>query len=170
MMAALDVASLDMIIDICNPPHCDAAGLAALRLWRFTFLGNLALGLDSFPGNGAFIDTCLVHEQNVDYCAGQGQQNCHGWLTYNVTAPGFAPQLTPQAGFSVWADATFSRYDDVMAEREAWHARVQGSLAGGPAAYPTRSAAEIERLRAGQVAIIDPLEWPGNPSCPFGTS
>ena len=106
MMAAYDVASTSMIIDLCSPPSpCSAAELAALQLWRFTFVGQLAYGLDSYPGNGAYIDSCIVHEQNVDYCAGQGQQNCHGWLTYNITTTGFAPQLTPQAGFSVWASA-----------------------------------------------------------------
>ena len=103
MMAAYDVASTSMIIDLCSPPSpCSAAELAALQLWRFTFIGQLAYGLDTYPGNGAFIDSCIVHEQNVDYCAGQGQQNCHGWLTYNISVPGFTPQLTPQAGFSLW--------------------------------------------------------------------
>lgn len=52
MMAALDAASLNLIIDICTPPNCDAAELEALRLWRFTFLGLLAYGLDSYEGNG----------------------------------------------------------------------------------------------------------------------
>lgn len=174
MMAAYDVASTSMIINLCSPPSpCTPAELEALQLWRFTFIGQLAYGLDSYPGNGAYIDSCIVHEQNVDYCSGQGQQNCHGWLTYNVTVPGFAPQLTPQTGFSVWADQTFGRYEAVAAEREEWHARVAASLAGGPAAYPQRSPAELAafkaRQAAAQAAIIDPLAWPQNPSCPYGT-
>lgn len=28
---------------------------------------------------GAFIDSCYVHEQNVNYCSGQGMPNCVGW-------------------------------------------------------------------------------------------
>ena len=208
MMAAYDVASTSMIIDLCSPPSpCSAAELEALQLWRFTFIGQLAYGLDSYPGNGAYIDSCIVHEQNVDYCASQGQQNCHGWLTYNVTVAGYAPQLTPQTGFSVWAsaqtrrrasalrrarahrarsppshplslppsqvDSIFTDYEGTMAAREAWHARVLASLPGGPAAYPKRSPAELAAFKAqqqaAQVAIIDPLAWPANPSCPYGT-
>lgn len=174
MMAAYDVASTSMIIGLCSPPSpCSPAELAALQLWRFTFLGQLAYGLESYPGNGAFIDSCIVHEQNVDYCAGQGQQNCHGWAEYNITVPGFAAQLTPQTGFSVWADFVFADYDGLMAAREAWHKRVLASLAGGPAAYPRRSEAELATFRAqqaaSQVALIDPLVWPENLSCPYGT-
>lgn len=111
--------------------------------------------------------------QNVDYCASQGQQNCHGWLTYNVSAPGFPAELTPQAGFSLYVDSIFSNWDRVQAARSAWHARVVRSLPGGPAAYPQRSVAELAAFldlqAAVQVAIIDPLEWPNNPSCPFGS-
>ena len=67
MMAAYDVASTSMIIGLCSPPSpCTPAELEALQLWRFTFIGQLAYGLDSFPGNGAYIDSCIVHEQNVD--------------------------------------------------------------------------------------------------------
>lgn len=110
---------------------------------------------------------------SAQYCSGQGQQNCHGWLTYNITVPGFAPQLTPQTGFSVWADATFGSYNSLMAEREAWNARVLASVARGPAAYPKRLPAELTafkaRQAAAQIALIDPLAWPENPSCPYGT-
>ena len=60
-----------------------------------------------------------------------------------------------------------------MAAREAWHARVLSSLPGGPAAYPTRTPAELAAFKtqqqAAQVALIDPLAWPDNLSCPYGT-
>ncbi len=173
MMAAYDVASTSMIIGLCSPPApCTPEELAALQLWRFTFLGQLAFGLESYPGNGAFIDSCIVHEQNVDYCSSQGPQNCNGWTNYNVSSQGFPAQLTPRDAFSLWVDSVFTDYGGLMAEREAWHARVRASLAGGHAAYPRRSDAERAAFRArqaaAQIAVIDPLLWPNNPSCPYG--
>lgn len=60
-----------------------------------------------------------------------------------------------------------------MAAREAWHARVLASVKGGAAAYPKRTAAERAAFKAQQaatqVSLIDPLAWPANPSCPYGT-
>merc|ERR1712115_773384 len=29
--------------------------------------------------HGAYIDSCWVHEQNVNYCSGQSTPNCVGW-------------------------------------------------------------------------------------------
>ena len=52
-------------------------------------------------------------------------------------------------------------------------ARVLASVKGGAAAYPKRTAAERAAFKAQQaatqVALIDPLAWPANPSCPYGT-
>ena len=49
-------------------------------------------------GHGAFIDSCLVHEQNVDYCSGGNPHayNCAGWLTTKVLG------VSPQQAYSRW--------------------------------------------------------------------
>ena len=165
MMAAYDLASLSMIYGLpCLPPKCGPAELEALRLWRFIYLGALAPAVTSFPFNGAYADSCLVHEQNVDYCSGQAVPNCRGWNVFNVSAPGFPPMLTPQAGFSVWFDAVAGDYEGVAAQRRAWAARVDEGIASGRG-YPQRGLGEA----VPQVLIVDALEWPGNPSCPWGT-
>ena len=166
MMAAYDLASLSMIINLgCLPPKCNATELEALHLWRYQFLGALGPAVTSFPFNGAYVDSCLVHEQNVDYCSGQSVPNCRGWNLYNVTASGYAAALTPQEGFSVWYDALSINYERVVGERAAWAARIDKGIASG-SGYPQRRAKDAQQ----QVIIIDPSEWPGNPSCPFGTT
>lgn len=170
MMAAYDLASLgSSIYNLpCLPPKCNAAELEALHLWRDIYIGVLGPALTSFPWNGAYVDSCLVHEQNVDYCSGQAVPNCRGWLVYNVTAPGFAPTLTPQKGFSVWFDAISNNYERVIQERAAWAAKVDKGLESG-SGYPQRKIEKEEDATSQQIIIIDPLNWPGNPSCPFGT-
>ena len=58
---------------------------------------------------GAYIDSCYVHEQNVNYCSAQGMPNCVGWTPAEsgskkwgystaVTTPE-GKQLTPQQAF-----------------------------------------------------------------------
>ena len=165
MMSSYDLASLSMILGVsCLPPSCGSAELAAILEWRAPFLAALRPAIASYPYNGAFIDSCLVHEQNVDYCSGQSEPNCRGWNIYEVTAPGYAPNLTPQAGFSVWYDSISQNWAAVSAARSAWRERVRASIAGGPDAYP-RNASSLD---AAQIVIIDPNTWPGNPSCPYG--
>lgn len=169
MMSAYDLASLSMILGLpCLPPKCSPDELSALLAWRAPYLAALEPAIASYPGNGAFIDSCLVHEQNVAYCSGQSVPNCRGWNNYTVSAPGFAASLTPQAGFSLWYDTLQASWDSVTAARAAWGARVAASLPRGPSAYPQRTRAEARALAA-QVLIVDPLVWPQNPSCPWGT-
>lgn len=169
MMAAYDLASLSMIYNLpCLPPKCAAAELQALRQWRGIYLRALAPAVASFPFNGAYADSCLVHEQNVMYCQNQPVPNCRGWNTYNVTAAGFPAQLTPQAGFSLWFDALSANWEGVVAQRRAWAARVdEGTASGG--GYPQRRREEEAAGGAQQVLVVDPVEWPNNPSCPWGT-
>ena len=169
MMSAYDLASLSMIYGLpCLPPKCAPDELAALLAWRAPYLAALEPAIAAYPGNGAFVDSCLVHEQNVAYCSGQSVPNCRGWSLYTVSAPGFPASLTPQQGFSLWYDATQAQWDALVAARAAWGARVEESLPRGAAAYPQRSRAEALALQQ-QVVVIDPLVWPGNPSCPWGT-
>ena len=170
MMAAYDLYSFPNIYGLpCIPPACSPAQLTLLQEWRFQQAGAIAATLNGFPGAGCYVDSCLVHEQNVDYCSGQSLPNCRGWNLYNITVPGFPPQLTPQQGFSLWYNNIQAQWSHIAAARAAWSARVAASLPGGPAAYPQRSAAELSDVAAMTVQMIDPVPWPQNPSCPYGT-
>jgi hypothetical protein len=67
--------------------------------------------LAASPKNGAFVDSCWVHEQNVNYCENQGVPNCVGWSPiepgsmrwgYTTAVDG----LTPQDAFGQWYRGT----------------------------------------------------------------
>jgi hypothetical protein len=170
MMSAYDLYSFPNIFGLsCIPPACSPAQLQLLQEWRFQQVGAMAAALNGFPGDGAYVPSCLVHEENVDYCSGQSLPNCRGWNLYNISVAGFPPQLTPQQGFSLWYDDTMARWETLAADRAAWARRVDASLAGGAAAYPRRGDAEARALAAETVQMFDPLPWPQNPSCPYGT-
>lgn len=63
----------------------------------------------SQPNNGAYVDSCWVHEQNVNYCSSQGSPNCVGWTPfeggskkwgYKTSIPySTGTRLTPQQAF-----------------------------------------------------------------------
>merc|ERR1712137_542 len=64
--------------------------------------------------SGCYIDSCWVHEQNVNYCSGQGQPNCVGYsplesgsLKWNYTTSVQFGGLsyTPQRAFSEYYDS-----------------------------------------------------------------
>lgn len=87
MMSAYDLATLSMILQLgCIGVTCTADKLSAMLEWRSTFLDTLRPAIYSAPYNGAFITSCLVHEQNVDYCNTQSVPNCRGWNKY-ITSP-----------------------------------------------------------------------------------
>ena len=76
MMSSYDLASLSMIYFLpCLPPKCSPEELVALKLWRFEYLGALAPAVTSFPWNGAFSPSCLVHEENVSLAAHKNKGN-----------------------------------------------------------------------------------------------
>jgi len=170
MMAAFDLASIDMILFLgCKPPACGAPQLEALRAWRVRFVGALVAAVDSYPGNGGYVDSCLVHEQNVDYCSGQSVPNCRGWQEYAVTAPPFPPALSPAEGFALWYDALQADWDGVAAARRAWGARVDAAPAGAyPRKTPAERAAHAALLGGARTLVIDPLGLLENDSCPWG--
>jgi hypothetical protein len=181
MMSSYDLASLSLILGLpCLPPKCDTAQLTSLLAWRDTFLAYLVPAIQSYPGNGCYIDSCLVHEQNVDYCSGQSVPNCRGWNIYNVTAPSLPPALTPQAGFTLYYDSLMEEWDAIKRAREDWTSLIDVAIKNGER-YPdnaTRQAfLEDPRISAlkiiaasSNIMVIDPLVWPENPSCPWGTT
>lgn len=90
---------------------CTAAQNSSLRAFREEFIGAIA-GITSKKQNGCFLDSCYVHEQNVNYCSGQGMPNCVGWspeepgskkwgYTTAVTLP-TGKSVTPQEAFGAW--------------------------------------------------------------------
>jgi len=93
---------------------CTGDQNASLRSFRDQFVAAIAAGVtDGKPKNGVFLDSCYVHEQNVDYCSGQGMPNCVGWTpkspgsekwgyTTAVALPNGGRSVTPQQAFGAW--------------------------------------------------------------------
>lgn len=63
---------------VSGVPSCTAAQMDVFQQYRLAQLKAVAPVLSGYPHNGAFIDSCFVHEQNVDYCSGQSLPNCVG--------------------------------------------------------------------------------------------
>ena len=103
MNAAFDVYQVQNILDVgCVPTKCSAAQIESMEGYRRDYINSsiahlVARAAAGF-GHGAYIDSCLVHEQNVDYCSGGNPHayNCVGWLNTKVLG------VTPQQAFSAW--------------------------------------------------------------------
>jgi hypothetical protein len=72
---------------VAGLPSCTPDQLTIFQQYRDKQLAAVGPALQ-VPHTGAFIDSCFVHEQNVDYCSGQSLPNCLGWNVYNVSVPG----------------------------------------------------------------------------------
>jgi hypothetical protein len=165
MMSAYDLAAKDLILQLgCVGITCSPTQLQAMLDYRAAFLAALVPAVTAFPGNGAFISSCLVHEENVDYCNTQSVPNCRGWNKYVVsrTTVGGYPPLTPQQGFTLYYDSLMQHWEAVERERTAWGLLVAASTGGGPGAHPARA-----RPAANNVLVVDSTTWPQNPSCPW---
>ena len=93
---------------------CNADQNASLRSFRDQFAAAITAGVtQGKPKNGVFLDSCYVHEQNVDYCSGQSMPNCVGWnplspgskkwgYTTAVSLPNGGRSVTPQQAFGAW--------------------------------------------------------------------
>jgi len=90
---------------------CTGAQNSSLRAFREEFIAAIA-GITNKKQNGCFLDSCYVHEQNVNYCSGQGMPNCVGWSPEEpgskkwgyktaVTLP-TGKSVTPQEAFGAW--------------------------------------------------------------------
>ena len=61
------------------PTNCSASDVQAVTKWRDEFRQAFVSAVQQAnQWNGAFVDSCIVHEQNVDYCSSQGVGNCAG--------------------------------------------------------------------------------------------
>ena len=122
-----------------TPEDCPPEALQAFYDYREDFIRAVNETVLSKPQNGAFLDSCLVHEQNIDACCAQPQPshlnasrsgcctNCAGWSLFSLP-DGSQVRRTAQQAFGDWF---FKR--------------------------PSRS----------NYRLIDPVAWPANPSCPY---
>lgn len=95
-----------------NRSPCTANQNATLRAYRDKFVSDVGVVTAGKPRNGVYIDGCYVHEQNVNYCSGQGMPNCVGWsplesgskkwgYSTSVAVPD-GRKLTPQEAFGAY--------------------------------------------------------------------
>jgi hypothetical protein len=97
MNAAIDVYQVQNILEVgCVPGECTPAQFASMEGYRQAFVKALSPVLAK-KGNGCWVDSCLMHEQNVYYCGGGKpggtSLNCQGWLHEEVQG------VTPQQAF-----------------------------------------------------------------------
>jgi hypothetical protein len=165
---------------VAGVPSCTPAQMVTLQAFRRSQLAAVAPALQ-LPGTGAFIDSCFVHETNVDYCSTQSLPNCLGWNTYFVDIPNpVAPVSVNMDGtFAAWHASVTSQWAELTARRSAFvEDVVMAAAARGE--DPNRAALRaggmvgegalpqtVWRPEAGTVQVIDPVEYPANPSCPF---
>jgi hypothetical protein len=87
---------------------CTADENTSLRSFRDQFAAAITAGVtNGKPKNGVFLDSCYVHEQNVNYCSNQGMPNCVGWspLSSGSKKWGYTTAVsgrTPQQAFGAW--------------------------------------------------------------------
>ncbi len=93
----------------CVPRSCNQSQIQAMEHYRSEFINESISHLavrSGRVGHGAFICSCLVHEQNLDYCSGGNPHayNCAGWLTTTVRG------VTAQQAYSAWhrGDAAYN--------------------------------------------------------------
>ena len=99
--------------------------------------------------SGAYVPSCWVHEENVDYCSNQGSPNCVGWspaepgskkwgYTTSILSDTLQQQLTPQQAFGMYYDSRKS-------------SRLPGKCADKKTCW----------------AVMDGKPFPTNPSCAY---
>ena len=128
---------------------CNATNLAAFYQYRTDFISIVKETVLNRAQNGCFLDSCLVHEQNIDACCPQPQPthlnqtrsgcctNCAGWSLFSL--PDSAP-ATSTAAFSASGRRTAQQaFGD-------WF---------------------FHRPSASKHQLIDPVAWPNNPSCAY---
>eukprot|EP00041_Stephanoeca_diplocostata_P023354 m.572245 g.572245 ORF g.572245 m.572245 type:complete len:442 (-) comp22269_c0_seq4:1603-2928(-) len=113
MNSAYDAWQLPNILqDNCISTKDKACNDTAPMNYGAAFKQAIAEVLTISANNGVYVDSCYVHEQNVNYCSSQSIPNCVGWTpassgdqkwgyTTAVTAPD-GTSLTPQEAFSAY--------------------------------------------------------------------
>ena len=101
MNAAIDVYQVQNTLQVgCVPKTCSAEQLAQMETYRTDFVTSALAPALANPANGAWVDSCIMHEQNVYYCSGgmpgRNVYNCQGWQEEQVNG------VTPQQAFLRW--------------------------------------------------------------------
>ena len=101
MNAAIDVYQVQNVLQVgCVPAQCSAEQFAQMEKYRVDFVASALAPALANPANGAWVDSCIMHEQNVYYCSGgkpgRNAYNCQGWQEEKVNG------LTPQQAFLRW--------------------------------------------------------------------
>jgi hypothetical protein len=132
---------------------CSPTDLRAFYQYRTDFIETVNTTVLNRAANGAFLDACLVHEQNIDGCCGQPQPT-----SLNQTRPGCC---TNCAGWSLFSVPDGSGGFG------------GGGASGGFGGGQRRTAQQafgdwfFGRPSASNHRLIDPVAWPNNPSCPY---
>lgn len=89
----------------CNDASVQAYGTALKARVRAGLAAKKTAG-------GAFIDSCYVHEQNVNYCSSQGMPNCVGWspLESGSKKWGYSTAVSSPTGETLTPQQAFSKY------------------------------------------------------------
>lgn len=132
---------------------CPPEAIQAFYDYRRDFIRVVNETVLSNPQNGAFLDSCIVHEQNIDACCAQPQPsklnesrsgcctNCAGWSLFS---------LPDERGGRLAAEAG-SAFEP--------HMRRTAQQAFGDWFFKRPSKSNYR--------FIDPVAWPANPSCPY---
>ena len=174
---------------------CNTTQMETYQNYRTSQLQAVAPAL-SVPSTGAFIDSCFVHETNVDYCSSQSLPNCIGWNIYNVSIPNPIVQTSVNMDetFYTWYNSVVSnnQYPIIKEQRkqliQSYMKLVQSTGRDindiGYEMYFKRQQEKnghqstIDNLpttiyepmvEGGSVQVIDSAVYPANPSCPFPT-
>lgn len=114
--AAIDVYQVQHILEVgCVTSKCSLAQLAQIDQYRIAFLDTLA-SVQKGHNNGAWIDSCFMHEQNVYYCSGRNIHalNCQGWQHEKVKG------TTPQEAFFNYYASGSSVHSAFIIENISW--------------------------------------------------
>ncbi|NCX93970.1 MAG: hypothetical protein EBX40_04775, partial [Gammaproteobacteria bacterium] len=83
---------------VAGLPSCNSTQMEEFQAYRLSQIASMQEAL-ALPGTGAFVTSCFVHEQNVDYCSGQSLPNCRGFIEYTVALPD-GSRINMAEGFS----------------------------------------------------------------------
>ena len=135
MNAAFDVYQVQKILEVgCVPSNCTSVQIASIVQYRQEYINSSLMHLSARAakvGHGAYIDSCLVHEQNLDYCSGHNPHayNCAGWTTTKITG------VSPQQAYAAWYHGTASQ--NMTIDASATIMPAAGSNPTCPWSFPT---------------------------------
>jgi hypothetical protein len=133
MNSAYDCFQLTIIVGV---NVLDPSASSVVQAFRDMFLSNLSTALAGKSASGPYVDSCYVHEQNVNYCSGQSLPNCVGWTPLESGSKkwGYTTAVggkTPQQAFS---DFYFNRGPSVVIDQDRFPENPTCKFTGNPPA------------------------------------